>query len=1250
MPLKFKLPLFVSNNIYLLVLAAWLVTLSFIIDNYWSANSNLLSVQKKMNSYVQDAEKDFSALLSDSNFTRAAKQKRLHNTLRAALQQKSYYLFLYRHSNSGYPVLQHWNTQYVLPDTGIITSSARSGFAQLPNGLYVWNRHDSAGILAVMLIPVKWNYIVTNDYLKNTFVNDPSAGRQYDIFPGQAAEGNIYSREGGSLFYLVKKDKTVNEKDTVISILFRILAALLVLLFIHFCAVYIAMHKRFLWSVIFLTTVILFLRWMSYLVPIPFNLRQFELFDPTIYGSDFIQRSLGDLLINASLFVWLILFVRFQLHEKNIQLHLKTINSKWIALVLSCIIIVGVTFMSSNIVRSLIADSQISFDVINFFSLNFYSIIGLIVLCCIAIGYYFLCQALHYLIKPFFSRSFIELYLGIAITGLLALSFGIGQLQGGFSIYILLWLLLFLFMLNSTYLNLLASRIVSSRLVLWLFFFSVSIAAIIIIENNQKEFRNRYHYAEILATKTDPSSESLLNSMLTDFRLDFLTENFSRLKMERPNKFLKDSLVNNNFSGYTNRYDTRIYTFDEKEAILFNDDNTSFNQLNTILNTQAKATGVQGLYYYDESFDRFSYISKKTINDFSGNLLGSIFILVTPKKIKNEMLYPELFSRGTQNAIENSSLYAFAIYSKRKLISSHNDYPFATSLPDYEFSGRQYLLVHKINHDELWYNAGADKKIVIVKENRVSIESITLFSYLFCSFLLLTAFFWLINVFISSRMNPQKLRSYWQLSIRNQIHGIIIFISAVSFIVIGIATIIFFISRYESNNREKLSRAIQIMKNQVSNSLAVGWRLTDSLMLKDKANEQQVEKSIINIAEIHGVDVNIYDLNGDLKLSSLPLPYVKGIVSTKMEPVAYDHLSNKLEVQYFQEEHIGNLNFISSYVPVIDTSGNAYAYLNIPYFTSQSKLQQEIANFLVTIINLNAFIFLIAGIVALFITTRITNSFSLIGQQMKKINLGAINEAIVWKRNDEIGSLVNEYNKMVGKLDESAALLAKNEREGAWREMAKQVAHEIKNPLTPMKLSMQFLQRSIENNAPDVKELSASVANTLVEQIDHLSNIASEFSQFANIENANKELLDITASLQSVKLLYDGNDKININWTLLPQPVMILADKTHINRLFTNLIQNALQSVGTDKMPEITIEESLLYNELLIKIKDNGKGIPEDAWPKIFTPNFTTKSSGMGLGLAMSKRIVEQVNGNIWFETAEESGTTFFVSFPVAES
>ncbi len=266
---------------------------------------------------------------------------------------------------------------------------------------------------------------------------------------------------------------------------------------------------------------------------------------------------------------------------------------------------------------------------------------------------------------------------------------------------------------------------------------------------------------------------------------------------------------------------------------------------------------------------------------------------------------------------------------------------------------------------------------------------------------------------------------------------------------------------------------------------------------------------------------------------------------------------------------------------------------------------------------------------------------------MREVNLGKMNEQIVWNRNDEIGELVQEYNKMVDKLGESATSLAKNEREGAWREMARQVAHEIKNPLTPMKLSIQYLQKAINNNQPNVKELSSTVANTLVEQIDHLSKIAADFSQFANIGNTNVAIFDLHDVLGSLKQLYTSDENVQFDWRPVNDQVMVNADKTQMNRLFTNLIANAIEACHGNGICKIEVNELRNEDILRISIKDNGEGIAPEMQERIFIPNFTTKSSGTGLGLAMCKGIVEQAKGKIWFETEQGRGTTFHVELPV---
>jgi nitrogen fixation/metabolism regulation signal transduction histidine kinase len=335
-------------------------------------------------------------------------------------------------------------------------------------------------------------------------------------------------------------------------------------------------------------------------------------------------------------------------------------------------------------------------------------------------------------------------------------------------------------------------------------------------------------------------------------------------------------------------------------------------------------------------------------------------------------------------------------------------------------------------------------------------------------------------------------------------------------------------------------------------------------------------------------------------------------------------------------------------VPVNDASGKPYAYLNIPYFNSQSELNQEISGFLATLINLNAFIFLIAGSLAFFLTNRITASFQFIANKMRAIALGKDNEAIAWNRQDEIGLLVNEYNRMLGKLEESATALARNEREGAWREMARQVAHEIKNPLTPMKLSIQYLKQSIDSNAPNVQELSNRVTQTLVDQIDQLSRIAGDFSQFANIGNSKPELIVVDTAIEATLELYRTNQKLQIQLNAAEPGLQVSIDKLQFNRLLTNLLQNVVEAGEQQDSVEIQLTIKREGGWVLITIEDNCGGIPESLRQRIFTPNFTTKTSGTGLGLAICRGIAEQAGGAILLKHSDSKGSVFQLQLPLA--
>lgn len=285
--------------------------------------------------------------------------------------------------------------------------------------------------------------------------------------------------------------------------------------------------------------------------------------------------------------------------------------------------------------------------------------------------------------------------------------------------------------------------------------------------------------------------------------------------------------------------------------------------------------------------------------------------------------------------------------------------------------------------------------------------------------------------------------------------------------------------------------------------------------------------------------------------------------------------------------------------------------------------------------------------IALLLSNLLTKPLRIIRQQISNIKFGSRNESIAWKGDDEIGQLVKEYNNMLLKLEKNSELLAQSERESAWREMAKQVAHEIKNPLTPMKLNIQHLQRIALSNPDDMAERVNKVSEVLIEQIDTLSHIATEFSNFAKLPKTNPELINVNEVLKNVAHLFKQNTESEIK-LYITQSQFIIADREQCLRIFTNLLKNAEQAIPADRQGKIEIITFSNENEVIIKIRDNGCGIPDELKSRMFTPNFTTKTNGTGLGLAMVKNYISSFGGTISFETVVNENTTFTISLPKA--
>ncbi|WP_245645499.1 ATP-binding protein [Niabella ginsenosidivorans] len=1195
----------------------------------------------------------FEQLLKDEQLMKRLTQSRESLNDLMSVYDGPFYFYIYK-KDANKQFLRFWNTGIVIPSDELLYSSRDEQVAKLPNGYYYSLRKPVPGYTdfnAYCLILIKSSFFIETEYFKNDFPFDKTMNNIMDVSltPTPFA---VKSADGTPLFYLKYKASVKVARDSELSVVMKITG-----LFLFFLALYLILAKRlapvnYLNQIYFLTGSFLAFRIVLYLMTARWRSGEFSLFDPAVYSAGDILPTLGDLLINSLLFCWISVFVWNRLSAVTLNVYKYSKKTIWITGISCLVILIAATFSIAGVIKTLIAWSKISFDVTNVSSLSVFTAVGFIILACLCLGFYYLSRTLYKFILAAFKDNLLLIYLLIAVLGLLFITLIEKDEVVIFYLPVLVWLLVYTFVFTKEAVIYRYVQFSVSGTVLWIFVFSVSLSLLMLKEINKAELSLRKKYIEKLATQTDPASERLISIANKYLDSNYFRNNFKRLYDQQENEHMRDSIRNRNYIGYLNNYVTNLYFFDSLNNPLFNQAPYTVEALNNIIANKSRPTSLPDMYFYESEFDNFAYITRRVIsNAKTGHLLGTIYIVSNPRKFAVANIRPELFKQFRSWEYSNSLVYQYAIYQDNQLRSSSKKYPFTSYLTPGQMPQRRFEIREKDGYNELWYRASASKVIVMVRKSEMFLEAITLFSYIFCSFLFLTALINLLMIVLSIFIGQRSVKNATFFpTIRSQIHGTFILINVLAFLVVGAATISFFVNRFEESNNDKLSRTMNIMLNELSSHET--YDSVRTILQSKGSNEDLFSANVLNgvikrVSDIHGVDVNVYDQTGVLRASSQPDIYSRGVLSDRMMPRAYYYLLRLRRVEYTQKERVSNLSYNTIYAPVGENSAQPYAYLSIPYFTSQQELSQEISTFLITLINLYAFIFLLTGLLALLITNRITGSFTVIGNKMKQISLSSLNEEILWERDDEIGQLVKEYNKMVAQLKESADTLARSEREEAWREMARQVAHEIKNPLTPMKLSLQYLQKAINEQSPNIQQLTSSVAKTLVEQIDHLSKIAADFSQFANINHVKAEAFDLHEVLQPLENIYSKNPEVTFHWNPLPIPVQVKADKTQLNRLFTNLFVNAIDACEGNTRCVLEVRERLDNDTVIISVKDNGAGISETMKARIFTPNFTTKSSGTGLGLAMCKGIVEKANGSIWFETEPGIGTTFFVKLPV---
>lgn len=605
-------------------------------------------------------------------------------------------------------------------------------------------------------------------------------------------------------------------------------------------------------------------------------------------------------------------------------------------------------------------------------------------------------------------------------------------------------------------------------------------------------------------------------------------------------------------------------------------------------------------------------------------------------------LYPELLQDQKDLFRPTDRPYTYAVYRNTALVYQTSDHPFPFYLRNDTLGVGSKSVFKREDYHVLRYKADPQTTVSIIDRKSPVIIPLTTFSILLIAMLLacaMVAVFHYLFLLLQQREAP-SFRV--QLSFRVRIYMAILSLVLLSFMAIGVTTWFIFNNRNESSNKVRLRANTYAVERQVQQYLNQQRMQTTYAAFNSLADSAGFRDFINSLSQNRGVDVNVYDSLGTVIASSQDDIYNSNLLAGIMNPDAYHTLAEEEKAVFIQNENISKLNYMSCYVPLRNEYGKAYGYLNIPFLASGRELSFQISNVLVALIDVYVFMLIVSIGAAFFISNRLTKGLRVITEHFERYS-AADNKPIDWAHDDEIGLMVEKYNATLAKVQEAAEKLAKSERESAWREMARQVAHEIKNPLTPMKLNIQYLQLAVQRGGDNVLELTGRTAASLLEQIENLSHIASAFSDFARMPEAAPEAIDLADLLQKAVALYHSHQTVSVTLQAPTEPLVVFADYSQMLRVFNNLLQNAVDAIPDERKGVIEVTLIKDGGEAMITIADNGSGIAEDVVPKIFSPYFTTKGSGTGLGLAMTKKIIEFWKGSITFETAEGKGTTFFI-------
>jgi two-component system, NtrC family, nitrogen regulation sensor histidine kinase NtrY len=1082
--------------------------------------------------------------------------------------------------------LVFWSDNAVtLPETDILKRSLDGPVIFLKDGWYKAVGFTSGRYMFAALILLRNQYPFQNDYLQNGF----APGFRIDDETRISAEKGRYNITGpGGKFIcsLIFPAAPSSYCNPYLEFLLFTGAFLFLLIFLYriYHKLRMTMGRGFLLYLGFVTDVLI-IRTLQWYFEWPSFLSRSMLFSPGLFYSSPLLPSLGDLVINSV--ILLVISYAFYLEWPSFwEGEKKGPRSRAAAIAVFTVFIVFAFAAAGKLIAGMVGDSSIPLNLRNISSLDADSLLA------------------------FSALAFVFLSIFLAAARLFGLILqrpgsdgdGRGSVRPAEVLVFVLVAAMF-------------STIVLNR------------------NNDRMEREKRKIIAMKLSARRNPVTEVLLGQISEKIKTDsMVNSNHARpsdtTMAEDAN--LAGHLVKKYFRESWNNYTVQITVCRPGKMLNIQPQgyiescNAYFER---IIRDFGQETQSPLLYYLDYGYGNENYLIIIPVEPGKYTLYTEI----SSKLAFKDLGYPELLVDKKLVDLPDLSDYSYAMYQKGQLVQRVGKFAYSFGLDAYvKAAGKEHFFSSEgMNH--YIYHINGENTLIISKPAGSLFSDLSPFSYLVIFFAFTASLFYIITHF-------DRLKGISVSTLRNRLQLSMVGIILSSFIIVGIVLMIFLVRLNTEKDKDALlERALSILTEM--------QHKYGSMENFNQVGQEELENTLTRYSNIFFSDINLYNPDGMLIASSRTQIFDEGLQSGLMNRQALDDLQDDKTSIYVHNEHIGNHSFYSAYLPMYNNDNNLVGYINLPYFSKQADLKREISTFLIAFINLYVLFILLAVLLGIAISGYITAPLKMLAGKIKGLKFGTTNEKIEWKRQDEIGKLVDEYNRMLDELAASAEKLAISERESAWREMARQVAHEIKNPLTPMKLSTQYLQKAWEEKAGDWDTRLKRFTDALIEQIDSLSAIAGEFSDFAKMPETSNEKLPLNGLITSALSFYNDLSHIEVMYDPCETGISIFADRKQILRVFTNILNNAVQAIGDEK-GTIRVHVETHGGMVHINFKDSGEGIGDEQAGRIFQPNFTTKSGGTGLGLAIVREILRSQGGQITFSSEPGIGTTFTVILP----